>query len=106
MLSEEQQVYKKYKIKIVVDRFLKGKNTINEISKETGISSSTVQRYLNNELMIREIYGKDAEFIIEEIERRLQENKIEGLSRGGQNFIKNNIPIKDVNGHFTGSKKR
>ena len=64
------------------------------------------EEYLKEYNYIREIYGVNAEFIIEEIQRRLEENKKEGLSKGGTNFAKNNIPTKDENGHFTGSKKR
>ena len=106
MLSEEQQLIKKEKIKIVVESFLKEKKTIDEIFIETKISSSSVQRYLNDAEYIKEIYGANSEFIIEEIQRKLQKNKEEGLSKGGTNFAKNNISTKDENGHFTGSKKR
>ena len=106
MLSNRQQEEKKDKIKIVVNSFLKGKKTIVEIEKETGISSSSVQRYLKEYDYIKEIYGTNAEFIIEEIQRKLQENKKEGLSKGGTNFAKNNISTKDEKGHFTGSKRR
>ena len=106
MLSEEQNLKIEDKIKIVVKAFLSGEKTINEIEKETGISSSSIQRYLNKEEKLKEIYGSDADFIIEEIKRKLEENKKEGLSRGGTNFAKNNNPTKDDLGHFTGSVRK
>ena len=106
MLSEKQQLEKINNIKIVVTNFLKDKKTIKEISQETGISKSSVQRYLNDKEYIREIYGLDANFIIEEIHRKLKQNKEEGISKGGTNFANNNISTKDKLGHFTGSKKR
>ena len=106
MLSDKQQLEKDDKIKKVLIAFLSSKKTIEEISEGTGISKSSVQRYLTDEDAIRFIYTKDADFIIEEIKRKLEENKKEGLSKGGINFAKNNISTKDENGHFTGSKKR
>ena len=105
MLSKNQEEIIN-KIKIVVDNFLRDKKTISEIEKETGISSSSIQRYLNDEENIREIYGIDADFIIEEIQRRLKQNKEKGLSKGGINFAKNNISTKDELGHFTGSVRK
>ena len=95
MLSNEQYLKIEDKIKIVVKALLSGKKTINEIEKETDISSSSIQRYLNNEEKLKEIYGSDAEFIIEEIKRKLEENKKEGLRKGGINYAKNNNPTND-----------
>ena len=106
MLSEEQYNEKIQKVTETVTEFLKNKKTIREISEITGISKSSVQRYLNDEEYIKIIFGGEASFIIEEINRRLEENQIEGTKLGGTNFALNNEPIKDNLGHFKGSRKK
>lgn len=106
MLSSEQYQEKLEKVKKVVEIFLKDKKTIREISEETGISKSSIQRYLNDEEFINLIYGQKASFIREEIIRRLEENYKEGTKLGGINFAKNNETLKDELGHFTGSRKK
>ena len=106
MLSEDQYNDKLEKVEKSVTEFLKNKKTIREISEITGISKSAVQRYLNDEESINTIYGADSTFIIEEINRKLEENKIEGAKLGGTNFAINNEPIRDALGHFKGSRKK
>lgn len=101
----KESIYKEKmaKVEYVVNEFLKNKKTIKEISQITGISKSSVQRYLNDVKFIKEIYGINAEFIIEEIRRRLVKNYEEGVKLGGNNFAANNESIKDDLGHFQGS---
>ena len=106
MLSEAQYLEKKQKVSIVVKEFLINKKSIKQISEEVGISTSSVQRYLNDEVYIKDAFGVNASLIIEEIHRMLEENKIEGNKLGGQNFAKNNEATKKENGQFTGSKKK
>ena len=107
MLSEEQYLHKQERIRFVVDSFLEQENlSINELSKNIGISSSTIQRNLNNIDLINIIYGERAKEILIKISRRLKNNKINGLSRGGINSTINNEPIRDANGKFIGNKKR
>ena len=106
MQSEQQTLARENRVKIAVVSFLKEKKTIKQISEETGISTSSIQRYLNDEELIKTVFNKNAEFISEEIKRRLKENKIEGLSLGGTNFAKSNNPTKDKLGRFTGSIRK
>ena len=106
MESNGQEVIRKNKVILVVNTFLEGDYTIEEVSKITGISSSSVQRYLNNVDYICECFPSNAKEIISKIKDKLDKNKIEGLSRGGINYSKNNECTKDELGHFTGSKRK
>ena len=106
MLSDEQQMEKKKSVEKVVTQFLKSKKTIKEISAETGIPTSSVQRYLNDESYIREIFGSRANLIIEEIHRKLDQNKLEGHVLGGQTYAQNYEATRGYSGLFTGSKRR
>ena len=106
MLSDEQYQEKLEKVKKVVEIFLRDKKKIREISEETGISKSAIQRYLNDDEFINLIYGEKANFIKEEICRRLEENYKEGIKLGGINFAQNNESLKDELGHFIGSRKK
>ena len=106
MLSNEQYQDKLEKVEYVVNAFLKEKKTIREVSEETGISKSSVQRYLNDEEFITALYGEKTPFIMEEINRKLEENYVEGVKLGGTNFALNNDSIKDELGHFQGSRKK
>ena len=106
MLNNEQYNEKKEKVQTVVELFLSGKKMIRDISEETGISKSSVQRYLNDIEFINGIYGDNASFIIEEIQRKLVENKEEGNKLGGDTFASNYESLKDEVGHFTGVRRR
>ena len=106
MLSEEQRILKESRVRKVVDTFLKNNKTIKELEQVLNIPKSTIQRDLNDTDTITSIYGKDSEFIMQEIQRKLEQNKKEGLSRGGSTFAENNTATKDELGHFTGSKRK
>ena len=106
MLSREQYDEKLKKVDIVVKSFLGSKKTINEISKETGIPTSSVQRYLNDENCIKTLYKGDSDLIIESIQGALENNKSSAPYLGGRSFASNNIPTKDSLGHFTGSRRK
>ena len=106
MLSDDQISIRKENVKKVVVTFLKGNYTISEVAKITGLTSSTVQRYLHDVTYIQGCFGANASEIIAEINDRLDSNKKEGLSRGGTNYSKNNECTKDELGHFTGSKRK
>ena len=67
MLSETQYLEKTENVKKVVIEFLMNKRSIKQISEELGISTSSVQRYLNDKVYIENIFKNDASFIIEEI---------------------------------------
>ena len=106
MLSRGQQIEKLENVKMVVSLFLSNDNlSIKDISKKTGISRSSVQRYLHDPL-IQEIFGEEAQIIIVQIENKLRDNYSDGVKLGGQTFASRNVSLKDENGHFIGSKKR
>lgn len=91
---------KEEKIKYAIDNYYKFKN-INDFSKYSGISSSSIQRYLK----------EDSKMFVDskkynEITMWLNRAKAEGLSRGGINSQNNNEFIKDEVGKFCGSRKR
>ena len=107
MLSKGQQMEKIERIKFVVDSFLEHESiSINQLSREIKIPSSTIQRDLNDIDYISTIYGEKAKEILVKISNRLKENKKHGLSMGGVNSTTNNEPIRDENGKFVGNKKR
>lgn len=91
---------KEEKIEYVIDNYYKFKN-IGEFSKYSGISSSSIQRYLK----------EDSKMFVDskkynEITMWLNRAKAEGLSRGGISSQSNNEFIKDEVGKFCGSRKR
>ena len=106
MLSNEQYIEKLEKVKLSVDTFLKGNKTIYQVADETGISKSSVQRYLNDKDSIMAIYGANATFIMQEISRKLEENYNNGIRLGGANYALNNEVIKDDLGRFIGTRKK
>jgi len=104
MLSEEQKKIKLKKILFTVQSFLQSDcRSLEELSKEIGVSSSSIQRYLGEKQIIEEYFGTE---IYEMIRERLTINKEEGLSKGGINFANYNVSTKDKSGKFTGSKRR
>ena len=106
MLSEAQARIKKENIAKVVRVFISTDYTIDEVAEQTKISSSSVQRYLNDEASIREIFGLDADYIIPIIKNGLKKNKQDGLVRGGTNSSQRNVALKDELGHFKGSRRK
>jgi hypothetical protein len=102
MISQEQEIKINEKILKVVKAFLETKGSMEEISKITEISSSSVQRYLNDEVRITNLLGKET---YDEIVKIIEENKLNGLKKGGTISTSKNEPIRDENGHFIGNKK-
>ena len=91
---------KEEKIKYAIDNYYKFKN-INDFSKYSGISSSSIQRYLKED---SKMFVNSKKY--NEITMWLNRAKAEGLSRGGINSQNNNEFIKDEVGKFCGSRKR
>ena len=73
------------------------KSVVSSVVRTAGIKFDKV---------IVSISGKDAKNILTEISKRLKTNKIVGVSVGGTVSTRNNEPIRDENGKFTGNKKR
>lgn len=104
MLSEEQKKIKIKRIIFTVQCFLESDcKNLEELSKEIGIPSSSIQRYLREKKVIEEYFGAE---IYEMVREKIEFNKTEGLSRGGINFVNFNVSTKDEFGKFTGSRRR
>ena len=104
MLSEEQRKLKIKRIIFTVQSFLESDcHNLEELSNQINISSSSIQRYLNEKQIIEEYFGED---IYETVREKIEFNKREGLSKGGTNFVNYNVSTKDEFGKFTGSRRR
>lgn len=104
MLNEEQQKLKTKKIIFTVRKFLDSDcESILQLSKEIDISSSSIQRYLNEEKIITQYLGDDVYDLVQE---KLKINKEYGVIKGAHNSLLNNISTKDSHGKFTGCKSR
>ena len=79
------------------------RGTNKEISEITGISKSSVQRYLNDKETIEKLFSKD---LYNKIQESLKENIRQARSVGGINSTKNNIYLKDEKGKFIGIKQK
>ena len=76
--------------------------SIPAISKIGKIPTSSVQRYLNDEEFITDIFGPARYDYIKE---RLEKNKENGKHIGAEISRMMNVPVKDRNGKFQGSKR-
>lgn len=84
------------------------KSSIKEISEMTGFSTSSIQRDLNNEGLIREVLiitnSKESyEELSLKIKEWLKRSKAEGHKRGGVNSQNLHSFSKDEEGKFLGS---
>lgn len=102
MLSSEQEAKRRLKILTVAKYFIEYGGSNEEISKATGISESSVQRYLHDPIIINEL-GKD---VYDLIQKNIRKNKQEALVKGGKTYAENNNYVKDVSGKFAGSRKK
>lgn len=98
MLSNEQLEIKKQKILLICKEFMskKGNISIIELYNKTNIPKSSIQRYLNDPLIIELLDKKSYDFI----QSKLQQNKILGFYKGGYISSKVSIQKKDKLGHF------
>lgn len=93
---------KEEKIKLVVETYINNPNiTIAEVSKRTNIPVSSVQRYLNDPIIVK-LFNSE---IISKLETQKIKNKVDGNRKGGINSFLNNVPLKEANGKFIGSQK-
>ena len=102
MLSAEQEKEKDAKILTVAKEFLNNPTSMEKISEITGISSSSVQRYLNDERIKTLLSPKDFDMI----QYLLKQNRLESQRKGGIISTKNNIPTRNEEGKFTGNISR
>ena len=108
MISKEQEERFNKETILLVSNLILNKLTIKELSELTGISSSTVQRRLNDENRIKNAYSglkkttTEIEEIINEIKRILEINKENGLSNGGKTSQERYEMLRDEEGHYNG----
>lgn len=100
-MNREQSIKKQENIKKVIEYFDNHGGTIDEIASNLNMSTSSVQRYLNDELVSNLTSKEDAL----RIKEYLKSMKKAGNKLGGINYSINNEAIKDELGHFKGSKR-
>ena len=76
--------------------------SIKEISEQTKIPTSTIQRYLNKEELLIDIISKEE---LTFIKNWLINAKKEGIKKGCTNSQEKNSYLKDDKGKFIGNKK-
>ena len=99
MLSDVQYKEKEKKILLVAKTFLENPVSNIELSEITGISPSSVQRYLNAPEIIT-LLGQDA---FNKIQELLKNNTLAARIKGGINSTTNNMPLRDNIGKFSGN---
>lgn len=96
---------KSKKICLTVKAFLKHPNLtlvqLAALPELKGISKSSIQRYLNDSLIV-ELFDKKT---FNKIQEMLEIKASDGHKKGGMNSFKNNKAIKDSSGKFTGTIK-
>ena len=102
MVSDKQNMEIEKKILIVAKTFLETPVSNEEIAEITKISSSSVQRYLNDSRIIT-LLGQEA---YDEIQKKIKENRLNSRKKGGIISTTNNMPLRDSDGKFNGNKKR
>ena len=76
------------------------KATILDLVTITGLSKSSIQRYLNEEKIISELFNTE---IANKVKQGLENNKVNARIKGGLNSYRNNGAVKDVYGKFIGT---
>ena len=99
MRSKKQEEEMKVKILFLSKLFLESNYSDIELSNITGISSSSVGRYLTSDLA-KEVLDEKT---YNDISKKRQENLYNAKIKGGQNFIKQNVTFKDNEGKYLGS---
>lgn len=99
MLSDRQYKEKVKRILLVAKTFLENPVSNIELSKITGISSSSVQRYLNDPEIIN-LLGQEA---FNKIQELLKNNTLAARVKGGIISTTNNISLRDDIGKFSGN---
>lgn len=109
MRSKEQEIEMLKKTALILS-LLPITNSIKVISEKTDIPTSTIQRYLNNEELIKEVLkitnSKDSyEELSIKIEEWVKNSKKAGNRRGGKTSQSLHSFSKDEEGKFLGSGK-
>ena len=107
MISREQKLEMLNKMRLILP-LIEQFSSIKEISEKTNIPTSRIQRYLNNEGLIRAVLTiTKSEESYEELSLKIKEwlkrSKTEGHKRGGVNSQNLHSFSKDEEGKFLGS---
>jgi len=105
MTNEVQEIKKVKDLQLLVPLFLKTRESDIELSKKTGISSSTVGRRLTDKDYIIKAFPDNGEEIYNQIMQLRKDNLHKAKIRGGQTSMLNYIYTKDENGKFKGCTK-
>lgn len=94
---------KSFKVCLTVNAFLKHPDCsmieLSKLPELEGISKSSVQRYLNDPVII-DLFGKG---VYDKIQRIIDEKTQEARVKGGINSFKNNQALKSSKGQFIGN---
>ena len=99
MVTDRQYKAIEMKILKVAKAFLENPVSNIELSEITGISPSSVQRYLNDPEIIN-LLGQET---FDRIQELLDYNRLTARQEGGIISTTNNKPLRDSNGKFTGN---
>lgn len=99
--KEYKNIIKKINILKAILLLINKNYYIKDIANELNLSTSCIQRYLNDSFI-----DEVDIFLKEEIKNKLQKNMIKGNINGGEQYVLFNEAIKLSNGHFCGSIKR
>ena len=102
MLSEEQMIKKRINVLKTAKLFIEEDCFIKDIADKLNLTTSSVQRYLNDPIIKEEFGDETAVFI----KNKLLKNKESGNLNGGLQFVKKNNALKDKNGKFIGSQPK
>lgn len=110
MLSEQQIIEIMSKMSTIL-RATKSCKSIGEISKQTGLPTSTIQRYLNKkeyyELLVENgaLKRENLDKAMEATKKWLQDSKQAGLKSGGLTTQKRHGYTKRLDGKFNGQSR-
>ena len=76
------------------------KANILDLVNITGLSKSSIQRYLNEERIIAELFDNE---VAANVKQGLENNRANARIKGGLNSYRNNVVVKDSDGKFVGS---
>ena len=105
VVSEKQQEYILAETRYLVEYFLNTNKSDIEISKATGISSSTVGRRLTNKQRIVEAFPEDGLGKYNKVMERRKANLARAKIIGGQTSRLNNSIINGKSKDFSGTTK-
>lgn len=102
-VSQEEKIIRE--TKELVELFLQTNASDIELSKMTGISSSTVGRRLTNVQNISKAFPLNGLELSRQIKTKRQENLLHGKALGGQTTLINHVYLQQEDGKFNGATK-